>query len=279
MSDTRPGRQAKPAKVTREERARAWRDERLIECLVLRAELNRFGPWFVLRDLLRGNPKRLPRALAELDGRSDPELEPEELEYLAEAAAENLQLYAKGILPDGDLEAHVLPLRLALLKNLLEQRKTREVAYHAFKAGIDWQRSRETMLMAVERDRAKKDLGATRTQLEERIGRHRRAGELRRGHRDVPEEKILSTVQRLREEQAPGARGWKMEVYRAAAASLTRLGYKVSERTVRRVCRHELLEAHRINQAALARDSGVSLPTITRLVRNETARVSLRHVG
>jgi transcriptional regulator with XRE-family HTH domain len=37
----------------------------------------------------------------------------------------------------------------------------------------------------------------------------------------------------------------------------------------------EILEAHEMTQAALAKASGVSLPTISRLCRNETAQVSL----
>ena len=37
----------------------------------------------------------------------------------------------------------------------------------------------------------------------------------------------------------------------------------------------DLLESHDMTQAALAKASGVSLPTISRLTRNETAQVSL----
>lgn len=232
------GEQQKRLRMAAKERAARAREgkaERLAECRTLRHELERDGAKRVLDGLLGGNHKGLRRALAELRGRSEPQFEDGELEHLAAMATDNLEIYSRGILPDGDLEPHLLPLRIEVLRRLIWKGEANAAAYLAFRAGIDWERSRETLLLARDLTRTKqeRDDGAARHRAH--LARFQLGGDRRRGERLVPEEVILRTLEELRtKDPALGAWGQRMELYTATARRV-----HCSVRTVRRaVARH-----------------------------------------
>lgn len=186
-----------------------WRElDRRADLTVLRREVEFWGADLVLRQLQSKDAKWTDREL-----RGDWVLE--ELERAQEISAGILDL------PDfrDDREAHLLPLRLAYLEQLVTARRTAQAAYQAFRAGVEWHRVQEHVLKV-------HDL-----ELDAKPGRRfkaaaRRGGRGRRGYRKRTEDEIREAWSRTRE-RYPGDK--LVGIDKRVAAHLG-----IGERTVRR---------------------------------------------